>query len=163
MYALAMYRRSLTPPGTLPLEEGLPGLADMGVDLTNPVRPSSGYGWSRWWRRGQSAAVTTEPPPPREPTVALGDVAGLDIARPASRPTKSPSTEITQQSQVKQYAKTLRLSSDQLVRRHTEVTKLIPSERIELETRAKHHSILRVLLVFWDGYLRSTNIPLGTE
>lgn len=58
--------------------------------------PATGYGWSRWWRRQQPS---TEPPPPPEPTPA------------AVEPQKH-------------YAKTLRLSSDQLVgRRGTELTR----------------------------------------
>lgn len=51
---------------------------------------ATGYGWSRWWRRQEAS---TEPPPPPEP----------------------PRVEALPDEPQKNYAKTLRLSSDQLV------------------------------------------------
>lgn len=76
LLALAMYRRALTPPAS-----------------TEPAAApkATGYGWSRWWRRGQE--VSTEPPPPPPELAPV------------------PATDEPQ----KHYAKTLRLSSDQLV------------------------------------------------
>jgi hypothetical protein len=82
-----MYRRSLTPPSQTP--GLLPSLDELGVEAPR----AEGYAWSRWWRRNQptSPAIVSSPPtPPIAPPA--------DVSVPISR-----------------YAKTLRLSSDQLV------------------------------------------------
>nr|XP_031859515.1 uncharacterized protein CI109_004977 [Kwoniella shandongensis]KAA5526587.1 hypothetical protein CI109_004977 [Kwoniella shandongensis] len=98
LYALAMYRRTLVPPGHTASDQALPSLSDIGVDSTAPIRSSSGYGWSRWWRRGESGDLSThEPSTPSD-------------LKPEQRP-EAPTSG-------KQYAKTLRLSSDQLAQLH---------------------------------------------
>ncbi|KAL7422980.1 lipin Ned1 [Cryptotrichosporon argae] len=111
LLALALYRRSLMPPILASPSTILPPLADV-IDPAAPPRPSSGYGWSRWWRRNNN--VETEPPQPRrqsaQPLFSEKErevvAAVLDADRPASPPPEPAAG--------KHYAKTLRLSSDQL-------------------------------------------------
>ncbi|WWC72692.1 uncharacterized protein I206_106656 [Kwoniella pini CBS 10737] len=67
LYALSIYRRTLLPPSS----PSLPSLSDMGVPNQPPSRPSSGYGWSRWWRRGQSSASNSIAPPSRSNTTPV--------------------------------------------------------------------------------------------
>nr|XP_018259853.1 uncharacterized protein I303_07924 [Kwoniella dejecticola CBS 10117]OBR82011.1 hypothetical protein I303_07924 [Kwoniella dejecticola CBS 10117] len=104
LYALSMYRRTLLPPSS----PSLPSLSDMGVPDRPANRPSSGYGWSRWWRRGQSTATNSIAPPTRSNTTPIDDP---PAAQASVEPTRSDSVDT---SEGKQYAKTLRLSSDQL-------------------------------------------------
>jgi hypothetical protein len=88
LHALSMYRRSLTPPSQG--NDLLPSLDELGVDAPR----NTGYAWSRWWRRSQATAPNSAPSaPPLPPAPSLPEP-----APPNSR-----------------YAKTLRLSSDQLV------------------------------------------------
>jgi len=116
--ALAMYRRSLTPPH-LPMSDMLPPLIDLGIDSTVPPRPPSGYGWSRWWRRGQSGIVTPSASSAERRQSIQGILHEKDDAEPIPSPPLSTSTSgaIVGKSPApeKQYAKTLRLSSEQLV------------------------------------------------
>ncbi|ORX40786.1 Lipin/Ned1/Smp2-domain-containing protein [Kockovaella imperatae] len=90
--ALSMYRRSLTPSGMTP-----PG-------LTAASRPS-GSSWSKWWRRGQQSA---EPSRPGSTAPASHITESIPTTKSAEVPTRSEPARDTQ------YAKTLRLSSDQL-------------------------------------------------
>jgi len=115
LLALATYRRSLTPP-YVPSDAILPPLTDIGIDPTVPPRPTSGYGWSRWWRRGQSGATGLRP--------ANGErrqsVPGMPNEKVESPPipirrTMSQPSDVDPAESGKHYAKTLRLSSDQLV------------------------------------------------
>nr|XP_019001650.1 uncharacterized protein I203_05853 [Kwoniella mangroviensis CBS 8507]OCF65111.1 hypothetical protein I203_05853 [Kwoniella mangroviensis CBS 8507] len=114
LYALSMYRRTLLPPPSSPT---LPSLSDTGISNQPPNRPSSGSGWSRWWRRGQSSAAGSVAPPTRSNTTPTED-------RPVSPPPRQPAepqaaaSELVETPEGKQYAKTLRLSSDQLKSLH---------------------------------------------
>lgn len=52
--ALAVYRRSLLPPVT----SSPPAQKSEGASsVTAVTKPSKGYAWSRWWRRGESAGI----------------------------------------------------------------------------------------------------------
>lgn len=94
LHALASYRHGLgASKGQLGM---LPSLGDLGVEPPQ----SSGYAWSRWWRRSQASSSV-----PVSESVP-------DLASPPSL--SSPLTEEAE-SKDKHYAKTLRLSSDQLV------------------------------------------------
>nr|XP_019050786.1 hypothetical protein I302_01228 [Kwoniella bestiolae CBS 10118]OCF29716.1 hypothetical protein I302_01228 [Kwoniella bestiolae CBS 10118] len=108
LYALSMYRRTLLPPPSSPT---LPSLSDAGLPNQPPNRPSSGYGWSRWWRRGQSSSSASVAPPTRSNTTP-------SEGPPASPPAEQPVPEPAETPEGKQYAKTLRLSSDQLKSLH---------------------------------------------
>lgn len=108
LFALSMYRRGLLPPGHA-TSAAMPPLADLGVEGAMPTK-SSGYGWSRWWRRGQSSTTSTQPPEPPAPAPAVAP----DNASAISAPVPTPA-ETGQEDGQKYYAKTLRLSSDQLV------------------------------------------------
>ncbi|CAK9780119.1 LNS2-domain-containing protein [Cutaneotrichosporon oleaginosum] len=116
LFALAIYRRSMGPPQTKP---------------EVPQR-QSGY-WSRWWRRAestgnaiervQSASGVEVPPkekphvPPTSATSPPSEVPSPSATpAPASVPGTPPAPEPT--TEEKHYAKTLRLSSDQLKELH---------------------------------------------
>ncbi|ORY31310.1 Lipin/Ned1/Smp2-domain-containing protein [Naematelia encephala] len=105
LYALSRYRHSLAPPNLS--ESSLPSLLDLGVSADAGSRPTSGYGWSRWWRRGQTQA--TSPPDPQ----SAPPLSSLTPTISASEQPVSASMPSVPMSD-KQYAKTLRLSSDQL-------------------------------------------------
>lgn len=91
--ALAMYRRGMSSAGeTFP---PLPSLGDLGVETPQ----ASGYAWAKWWRRSQN---------PRSPSIIGTTDATVEKANVQPEPQASQSSE-------KHYAKTLRLSSDQLV------------------------------------------------
>jgi hypothetical protein len=92
LHALAMYRRSLAPPSKG--SDLLPSLDELGVE---PPR-NTGYAWSRWWRRSQ---MTIPGSAPAAPPTSSPPVSEAHIDEPAPTDTR--------------YAKTLRLSSDQLV------------------------------------------------
>jgi len=96
LHALSMYRRSLTPPTQG--NELLPSLDELGVDAPR----NTGYAWSRWWRRSQATAPNSAPSAPPLPPVP-------SLPEPATAPANS------------RYAKTLRLSSDQLVSSYRQV------------------------------------------
>jgi phosphatidate phosphatase LPIN len=57
--ALAVYRRSLLPP-TSPRTTALKTGRD--APASSQAKPSKGYAWSRWWRRGQSAGIPLDNP-----------------------------------------------------------------------------------------------------
>jgi phosphatidate phosphatase LPIN len=114
LFALAMFRRTQpSKPDTTPKGQ--------------QPRPS-GYGWSRWWRGGAPSGVGIVPPP-IEKTASAHEVVTkekLEAAAPvpisasspvseAPSPTDSPALSPEQAiADEKHYAKTLRLSSDQL-------------------------------------------------
>ena len=97
--ALSMYRRSLTPTGLTP-----PGMG-------NNAR-TTGSGWSKWWRRGQGPSTPTDPMRPvtasSQPTKQANIPAVIKTSPDRTETMPTPPRD-------KQYAKTLRLSSDQLV------------------------------------------------
>jgi phosphatidate phosphatase LPIN len=116
LFALAIYRRSMTPPKAKP---------------EAPQR-QSGY-WSRWWRRTestgnaiervQSASGVEVPPkekPPVPPTAATSPPS--EVPSPTGTPAlgSAPGTPPAPEpaAEEKHYAKTLRLSSDQLKELH---------------------------------------------
>lgn len=101
LLALSMHRRVMSTQSSLLNDGGLPSLSEIGVGVTPPTRPASGYGWSRWWRR---APVEVEGVPfPKVPPRAL------------ESPLSPPVPSATEKEPAKHYAKTLRLSSGQLV------------------------------------------------
>ncbi|WVQ95326.1 hypothetical protein IAU59_002422 [Kwoniella sp. CBS 9459] len=114
LYALSMYRRMLLPPPSSPT---LPSLSDIGVSSIPPNRTSSGYGWSRWWRRGQSGTTgVSAPESPSNHTPPLNSTPPVSESLPQSPPRSPPEAAEppVEATDGKQYAKTLRLSSDQL-------------------------------------------------
>ncbi|WWC65312.1 uncharacterized protein I303_107929 [Kwoniella dejecticola CBS 10117] len=104
LYALSMYRRTLLPPSS----PSLPSLSDMGVPDRPANRPSSGYGWSRWWRRGQSTATNSIAPPTRSNTTPIDDP---PAAQASVEPTLSVAADKTQKSlQLKSGPNTIQFS-----------------------------------------------------
>lgn len=117
LFALAIYGRSMVPPKAQP---------------TVPQR-QSGY-WSRWWRRAESTGNAIErvqsasgiDVPPKEklplpPTSATSPPS--EIPSPSTTPVRAsvPGTPVEAAeppAEEKHYAKTLRLSSDQLKQLH---------------------------------------------
>ena len=108
-----MFRRSLTPHG-VSADVILPSLTDIGVNTTFPPRPPSGYGWSRWWRRGNTAVspASTTANSSRSSIPPQEQKGHGDASSDAELPTPSVIGPVPPE---KYYAKTLRLSSDQLV------------------------------------------------
>lgn len=158
LYALAMYRRALVPPSASPSSPTLPAMSlsglgageqrrrsDSRVDTGEGTQRQSGYGWSRWWRRGQSSGSSAPQGPssvpgqgpPREPKTETAparttpvpgtpstDVQGQDKEGGSGGTETEAGTRAGLQGEdekvlpgegVKHYAKTLRLSSEQLV------------------------------------------------
>ncbi|WVO15745.1 hypothetical protein L204_103407 [Cryptococcus depauperatus] len=114
LYVLAMYRRTLAPPFASASSPTLPALSGIGTDNAQPQR-SSGYGWSRWWRRGQSSGQVS---------AGQSETAPASTTPVPASPVPEPESETTIVSQTtnrergRHYAKTLRLSSDQLQQLH---------------------------------------------
>lgn len=105
LFALSIYRRSLKTQESKPAE---------------PKR-ASGYGWSRWWRRGGTEEpVSSKPDLPRSQSAQ----AALEEAKKDGRETpklepepkgeSEPASPAEPADSGMHYAKTLRLSSDQL-------------------------------------------------
>ena len=93
----------------------LPALSDIGVDATVSPPPASGYGWSRWWRRGYNGnSLSPLDGERRKSTPGHTDETNEFLPLRASPLVQSPA-EKNQPVPEKQYAKTLRLSSNQLV------------------------------------------------
>lgn len=142
MASLAIYRRSLAPPTAAPFDAAnLPPLSDLGVDAEAvPSKGSKGYGWSRWWRRAQttdpapigdkptpvkSAEAKLEPPAEvktsekaeqTEAEKVKAEVVAGQVSPPLELPlTCKTSDAVDSAAKPMHYAKTLRLSSDQLV------------------------------------------------
>ncbi|KAJ9124017.1 hypothetical protein QFC22_000809 [Naganishia vaughanmartiniae] len=114
--ALAVYRRSLLPP--LPVTAS----QKLGNELPAPSsqsKASNGYAWSRWWRRGQSAGIPLDnsssasaaPLPPPQQTVSKQNG---EVKVNALEPKIDTDVAPSDQDVKKYYAKTLRLTSDQL-------------------------------------------------
>lgn len=161
LYALAMYRRALVPPSASPSSPTLPAMtlsslgageqrrrSDSRVDTGDGTQRQSGYGWSRWWRRGQSSGSSApqgpssvpRQEPPREPKTETAparttpvpgtpstDVQGQDKEGGSGGTETEAGTRAGLQGEdekvlpgegVKNYAKTLRLSSEQLQQLH---------------------------------------------
>ena len=128
LLALSMYRRALTPPVPGSTTQAARPLADQGAEATLPTR-TSGYGWSRWWRRGQSAVPASQPPPAPPQAVTTGkessaeepaavSEASSNAVSPSSTAVSPPVTDSAKPIEsTTNFAKTLRLSSDQLVSR----------------------------------------------
>ena len=106
LYALAMYRRSLTPPG---YGQAVP----RQLNANAQTQPSAST-WGRWWRRGQGqntgSQISSPAAPIASPTTVSGQIPAVVRTSPQSSVPQTPVAE-----KPKQYAKTLRLSSDQLV------------------------------------------------
>lgn len=162
LYALSMYRRVLVPPAASPSSPTLPAMSLSGLSAGEQRRRSegrvgtgeatqrqSGYGWSRWWRRGQSSGssapqgslpapgkelhreLKTETAPARTtpvPGTTSTDVQGQGKEVGSSGTETEAGTRAGLQEEngnvgkaspseegKKNYAKTLRLSSEQLV------------------------------------------------
>lgn len=115
-----MYRRGLTPPTNAANTHTLPPLVDLGIEPSMPPR-TTGYGWSRWWRRGQSSETSTQPPqPPPQVNTDKKDLAGQAVGGGEDAAVATEKAGVVGEPKsdgegVKHYAKTLRLSSDQLV------------------------------------------------
>ncbi|WWC92427.1 uncharacterized protein L201_007384 [Kwoniella dendrophila CBS 6074] len=96
--------RTLLPPPSSPT---LPSLSIVDASSQPPDRPASGSGWSRWWRRGQSNSSVSIAP--------IRSNTSPTIEKPSLPPTADQAVpEPAETPEGKQYAKTLRLSSDQL-------------------------------------------------
>lgn len=81
--ALAVYRRSLLPPATSGLTAQK---SEDDVPASVPSKPSKGYAWSRWWRRGESAGIPLEKdssPAPPAGTASLHPVDSSEEAKPS--------------------------------------------------------------------------------
>ena len=131
LYALTMYRRSLSPPGLGAPGVLLPSLNDIGVLSTVPPRPSTGYGWSKWWRRGPQSGVDTGkgPPPERRLSTPLVTKESPDPSPPPAS-ASPPAVEVKPDRPETHYAKTLRLTSEQLVRlKGAENSTLTPQQK----------------------------------
>lgn len=96
-----------------------------------PVRPSSGV-WSRWWRKEIKEEA------PKEPTPVMPV---KDDPKPAT-----------------QFAKTLRLSSDQLV---SHVQSTLTSETIAPTAWAEYSAILCYIVVFGCRHVFCQDLPVG--
>lgn len=162
LYALSMYRRVLVPPAASPSSPTLPAMSLSGlsageqrrrsegrVDTGEAAQRQSGYGWSRWWRRGQSSGSSAPQGSRPAPGQELHREAKTETAPARTTPVSgTPSREVQGQGKEldssgtgtevgthtglqeedgnarkvlpseerkKNYAKTLRLSSEQLV------------------------------------------------
>jgi hypothetical protein len=152
-----MYRRALTPP--VAAAQNPQPLADSD---SLPAR-STGYGWSRWWRRGQSAVPSSQPPPappqPATPPVAVTVSPSLSPAvSPTSTAVAAPESTVSLES-TKTFAKTLRLSSDQLVCSPANVADTV--ETTETASRPKYCPVLGDFVLLWRGDVFIQNLPLG--
>lgn len=136
--ALSSYRRSLTQPPVAG-----------GVDGTALPRPSSGYGWTKWLRRG----TTPLEPPMRRSSVS----SAVELARPAS-----PPPPMAEKPSSKHFAKTLRLASDQLVGSGT-VRVELTVETTASETWPQYCSVLRDVFVLWDGDVCVAHLFVGGD
>ncbi|WVQ76689.1 hypothetical protein IAR50_006363 [Cryptococcus sp. DSM 104548] len=115
LYGLAVYRRTLAPPNASPSSPTLPAmsLVDAGGDVGgSAARPANGTGWSKWWRRGQSNGNAT--------SVGQGQSGTAPATTTPIPGTPTPEREAPAQEGdgTRHYAKTLRLSSDQLEQLH---------------------------------------------
>ncbi|RXK41028.1 hypothetical protein M231_01659 [Tremella mesenterica] len=99
--ALSLYRQTLAPP-------------HINTPSTPPVRPVSGYGWSRWWRGNPTSGPTPQPQPQHAASTSDVTLTPITSGNGAPQEHPQPSFESTQPTHRKNYAKTLRLSSDQL-------------------------------------------------
>lgn len=101
LFALSIYRRSL-----------------QNTERKQPEPKRQGYGWSRWWRRGTEEPAASEPAISR--TTSAQAVLEKDkepkpeLEKKDDGELKSDTESEQQPDDGKHYAKTLRLSSDQL-------------------------------------------------
>ncbi len=121
MAALAIYRKSLQPPGMASSSgDGLPPLSKIGIDPSIVAVPASkGYGWSRWWRRGQVPTAAGDQVPSSELPPHSGTHKDMPSAQSepvldAKATSETKATPLADTTAVAHYAKTLRLTSDQL-------------------------------------------------
>ncbi|GHJ88552.1 hypothetical protein NliqN6_4954 [Naganishia liquefaciens] len=107
--ALAVYRRSLLPPAP----SVLPAQKSQGNSPASvSTKPSKGYAWSRWWRRGESAGIPLEKDSSPAPAQATSNAQSA-ISNQAAK-TRINTESPDEHQNKKYYAKTLRLTSDQL-------------------------------------------------
>lgn len=115
--ALAIYRRSLQPPKQS-TSSALPSLSELGMDsATVSPKVSKGYEWSRWWRRGESAGDLVDvpsPPAPSIPATGPPPPPTMPEAQSSEQGDSASPADGEPEGEVKHYAKTLRLTSDQL-------------------------------------------------
>ena len=109
----------------------------------NAERPVSGSSWSWWRRKGQTA----EAPEATRP-------AGPETTTPPA-PTKSEPSEST----APQFAKTLRLSSDQLVCATQDFT--LTTETAQLATGPEHGAVLRHVFIFRPRHVHCSHLPVA--
>ncbi|WRT70812.1 uncharacterized protein IL334_007811 [Kwoniella shivajii] len=72
----------------------LPALSDVGMTSQPPDRPSSGYGWSRWWRRGQSSSTGAPAQLTRSNTSPINEVRPLPAVE-SEQPAPAPVDDAT--------------------------------------------------------------------
>jgi phosphatidate phosphatase LPIN len=109
LYALSLYRKGLVPPLMDAPAPILPATSDTEIGAQPRPRPPSGYGWSRWWRRTPVPETQSI-----ESTQSLMDAAVTQRDSGSKEALHTSSVDL--EDKPKHYAKTLRLSSDQLVR-----------------------------------------------
>lgn len=168
-----MYRRALTPPVSGSTTQAAQPLADQGVEASIPTR-TSGYGWSRWWRRGQSAVPASQPPPAPPQAVTTGKESSAEVpaavseassnpVSPTSTAASPPATDSAKPIEsTTNFAKTLRLSSDQLVSR-SDWSQSVSSwaETTQAASRPKHRAILSHLILLWRSYVLIPDLFVG--
>ncbi|ODN96515.1 phosphatidate phosphatase LPIN [Cryptococcus wingfieldii CBS 7118] len=115
LYGLAVYRRTLAPPNASPSSPTLPAmsLVDAGGDIgSGSTTAANGTGWSKWWRRGQSNGS--------ESSVRQGqsETAPATTTPVPGTPKPESDAPVQEADGTRHFAKTLRLSSDQLEQLH---------------------------------------------
>ncbi len=116
--SLIIYRKSLLPPVPEPtVDEALPPLSDLGITAGDvPPAASKGYGWSRWWRRSQTPNPPSTAQLPSSPVAPVPDKRqeAVQPVTPSVSPPIPANSKDTSTADKVYYAKTLRLTSDQL-------------------------------------------------